>query len=44
MKSLYTEVGRTVRAAIKGWHPTLRLVVLMVVAAAIWIGVELVVR
>ena len=35
------EVGKTVRAAIKGWGPTLRLMAIMVTATACWIIITL---
>ncbi len=35
------EVGKTVRAAIKGWGPTLRLIAIMVAATACWITIAL---
>lgn len=34
---MWQEIGRTVRAALKGWPTTFRLVILMTVAAVIWI-------
>lgn len=34
--TLFKQIGRTVRAALKGWAPTLRLIALMAVAAALW--------
>lgn len=36
MKRMDREIGRTVRAALKGWPATLRLISMMVVAATIW--------
>lgn len=44
MKQFWQETGWTVREAIKGWPATLRLAVLMVVAAAIWTTVTLLTR
>ena len=38
---MFRELGRTVRAAIKGWPSTIRLVTLMVVAATIWVTLGL---
>lgn len=35
MDRLWLEIGRTVRAAIKSWPSTFRLILLMVVAATI---------
>jgi hypothetical protein len=35
MKDLVQEVGRTVRAALQSWPGTIRLIVLIVVVAAI---------
>lgn len=35
-KQIFKEIGRTVRLAIQGWGLTLRLLVLMAAATAIW--------
>ncbi|WP_262926877.1 MULTISPECIES: hypothetical protein [Microbacterium] len=37
---MWKEIGRTVRAAIKGWGPTARLLVLVAAATVIWIVVN----
>ncbi len=37
MRSMWKEIGRTVRAAIVGWPATLRLISLMAAATAIWL-------
>lgn len=36
MKVVAKEIGRTIRAAMAGWAPTFRLILLLIVLAAIW--------
>lgn len=36
---MWKEIGRTVRVAIRGWGPTVRLVALLTVAAVIGVAV-----
>jgi len=37
VSSVGPEMGKTVRAAIRSWGPTVRLVILMAAATACWI-------
>lgn len=44
MEEIPKEVGRTVRAAIKGWPETIRLCVLFAAATAAWTFYQLLTR
>jgi hypothetical protein len=44
MTEIARQVGRTVRAAMKSWPATIRLSVLLTVAAAAWTGYHLWIR
>lgn len=37
---MYKEIGRTVRAALRGWAPTFRLIALMATVAALWLAIS----